>query len=317
MSFFVFSPSLAVPVNSLKEAPAPALISALLKEDVELYSQEMKHLLYGPMKQFIKTIQFKTKGGNTIFHLMAGVQSHREFFAEEMQKLIGILVQEKSGGRTDLVIGGITIYIPYLEDTELGQSIKNKDVKTVLSIIARLKQASTIEWLTNFPMRTREGQLFKDFVSQHLERDQILYLWKANLDQTVKKNSHISLLMKNDKGLSPKDIAYQSGNFPAYSFLSDYIEKSGSGFISRSNLGKLGFGIGAILGAGLSLGWGSVPYDLEAVEHVLLFKSLETAGYGYLGGVAIGLSTTKCYDVFRKMKTNRLHKRAIGKHRQL
>ena len=309
--------SLSLAVDSVKKDPTPSLFSAILTEDVELYSQEIQRLLYGSMKQFIKTIQFRTKEGNTVFHLMAGVQSHRDFFAEEMQKLIDILAPEKSDGRTDLVIGKITIYIPYVENTKLGQSVKNKDTTAFFSIITHLEQASAIEWLKNVPIRTRGGQLFKDFVFQHLEIDQMSYLWNENLDQTVDKNPSNFLLTKNNQGVSPKDIAYQSGNFPAYSFLSDYIEKSGSGFISRSNLGKLGFGIGAILGAGLSLGWGNVPYDLESVGHVLLFKSLETIGYGYLGGVAIGLSTTKCYDVFRKMEKNRLHKRAIGKHRQL
>ena len=320
--FLIFNTPFAISTDSIKEAPVdyvkentvPVLFSAILEEDVELYSKEMKFLLNQPIKEFNQTILFKTDRGDTIFHLMAGVRSYQDFFVKEMQNLKDIFSQDRSARISHLALGGVMISIPNIEDTELGQAIKNKDASDFISIANHLEDASAIEWLKSFHARTKGGQSLKGFISEHFDMSPLAHLWNQTLE-AMENHPEISslFLMKNNKGLLPKDIAYKSDNFFAYTFISKDMENSG--YNSRDNLGKFGFGAGAILGVGLSLGWGSVPYSLD-IGQLVLFKTLEAGAYGYLGAVASGFSTKKCRDVFEKMKVNTLRKRSDRNRRQ-
>lgn len=175
--FFCFQ-SLAVPVDSIKEDSVPVLFSALQKEDFDLYSKEMKRLLYGPITQFIETIQFKTKEGDTIFHLMAGVSHHQLFFAREMQNLSFAFTPGKLPGELAVdgltFIGGVGISIPHLEDIDLGKAIQNMNPSQILLIANRLDESSAIEWFQNLHAKTRNGQSLKNFAFKNLDINHIL-----------------------------------------------------------------------------------------------------------------------------------------------
>ncbi|MDE0092626.1 MAG: hypothetical protein OXN83_05030 [Oligoflexia bacterium] len=226
ISFFIFNSSLAIPPESVKEDQTPPLISAVLKEDPELYSKEMENLLYGSIKQFIKTIQFKTKEGDTIFYLMAKVQSHREFFIRELKNLISAFSPAKSGGKL-LSLGDIKIPILFLETTDLGQAIEQRDISSALLIANKLDSTFAIVWFQNLHARTQKGQSLKNFVFNHLQVDQIMYLRGKILEQNIEKKLSISSFLLTDsyEGFLPKDVAYELEHSPVYIFPSNRMEK--------------------------------------------------------------------------------------------
>ena len=313
---FFFNSSLAFSEDFITRGAVPDIFSAILNENAELYSKEMKRLLEGPFKEFNKTLLFRTDKGDTLFHFMAGVRSHQEFFVKEMQSLNDIFTQT-SIGKTNLTIGGIKISIPYMEDTELGRAIQNRDAAVFLKIVNHLQETeSTIEWLKHFHSTTKAGRHLNKFILEHFDMSPLSHLWSQSLE-AIERHPDISLflLTKNHKGLSPKDTAYASDNFFAYDFISSRIENASH--FSKDKFWKASFGAGAVLGAGLSLGWGSVPYSLDPIGKLIVFKALETAAYGYLGGAALSASAMKCQDVFRKMKKNKLRKRSESQPKQL
>ena len=327
MSFFVVSPSLAVPVDSIKE-DVPVLFLAINKEDIELYSTEMKNLLYGPVEKFTETILFTTKEGDTIFHLMAGVRSHQRFFTREMQNLNSAFFSRESTVDGHLSLGGVTISIPHLEDTDLGKAIKNRNLSKILSIANHLDTASAMDWLTNFHAKPKDGRSLKDFAFKHLNMEQLLYIRDQGIEKEVKKYIQTSsfLLTKNNQSLSPGDIAYKSENPSAYAFISDFIEKSSDFTLLRDGL-IIGVGVVGFLLAASSLlisGDWLWPYsemvldsNSEIVSTVFLLKGMEVATYGTVGGVASGFVAKKCSDLFKKMKINKLRKKENSKRRQL
>ena len=215
ISFSVFNSAIAVPTD--KEGKMPALFSAILKEDVELYSQEMEKLLNQPIKKFTKTILFRTDKGDTIFHLIAGVRSQQEFFAQEMKNLIysmsSRLLINYSG---DLSLGGLKIIGPVLEDTELGQAVMGQDTSAILSIVKRLDDTSAIEVLSFLRASSRAGESIKGFAWNYLSLSQLLYLRDQNLEQKIEKydlDAFFVMSQKNKEGYKTIDIANKLENF--------------------------------------------------------------------------------------------------------
>ena len=312
ISFLFTSSSWAVPTSSTKESAVPVLFSAIQKEDLELYSDTMRKLLYGSMKEFSAMIQFKTSEGDTIFHLMAGIRSHHQsFFAREMQSLIDAFSQKNL---SELSLGGVTISIPHLEDIDLGKAVKNMNTSAILTIANRLDESSAIEWFQNLHAKTRNGLSLKSFAFKSLDINQLLYLRDTGIEQKIERYTQASslLLTKNKKGLSPKDIAYQSENHPAYAFISDYVE-SQRDFTLKDGLvvgvGGLGFIATVFLFFTSDLLW---PYQLSSAPEpeVSLYKMFSATAYGGLGATVGGLTTAKCYNVFRRMKLNRIKNRS-------
>ena len=170
---------LAYPANmdSVKAGGTPPLISAILQEDKELYSKEMSHLLHQPMDEFKKAILFKTKKGDTIFHLMAGVKSHQEFFAQEIQALNEIFDLNKE--EKNVSLGGVKIEIPYLEDTEFYQ-IYQVDYRVdipFLVIANEFREMPAIKLFQQIHAKTKDGESFQEFVVGQLDPKE----WKHRL----------------------------------------------------------------------------------------------------------------------------------------
>ena len=321
---FLFNVSVAISTDDILNPPLdyvkegdfiPPLFSAILKEDKNLYLKEMKSLLNQPIKTFNEVISYKTDKGDTIFHLMAGVRSHQEFFTKEMENLKNIFSEKVSRTNYQLNLGAVTISIPYLEDTKIGQFIIKKKASDFVSFLEDLEKAPAKEWLLHFHAKTKEGQSAKDFISKNFDMSPISHIWSQNL-KVFEKHPDISALFfsKNNQVLSLKDVAYQSNNFLAYTFLSKELKNRVS--VSENNLNKVSFSVGALAGVGLSFVSGNVPYSLQP-ELLVLFKTLETLSYGYLGGIASQFSSEKCRNVFEKMKTNRLRKNFDRSRRQL
>ena len=226
LSFFVINFSLALPSESVKENQIQALFSAILNEDVELYSKEMEKLLNGSIKDFIKVIH-ETKNGDSIFHLMAGVKSNQDFFAKEIQNLINAMSPTqlvKSGG--DLSLGQVKIDIPLLEDTKLGKAIMRQDVSAIVSIVNDLDKTVATEALSFFHARSRYGSSMKDFLFDSLSMSQLLELRDQGLEEKVAKytpNPFYLLSLKNKEGDSIIYATYRNGNIPAFSVVKPFF----------------------------------------------------------------------------------------------
>ena len=74
-----------IPLVPLQGAP---LAQAVLAEDAEAFWKELEALFEGPAKELLSVLHSRTSGGASIFHLAAGVSSHREEFAAGMDALI-------------------------------------------------------------------------------------------------------------------------------------------------------------------------------------------------------------------------------------
>ena len=302
ISFFIFNQSLAVPVDSFEKNNILPLFSAVLKEDKEFYSKEMQSLLNGPVKKFSEALLFKTGNGDSIFHLMAGAQSHKEFFAQEMKNLLDVFSMKKLAVDTPLSLGGFSIFIPHLEDTELGQAIRNQNISAILSIADRLDEIPALEAFQTLHARSKNGESLRDFAFKYLTIDQLLYLRDQNLEKKVRKYNLTTktlsfLFEKNNKGLKPIDIAYQNGNLLVYDSF-DHINRSQDP--STGDLFAMSGGItfSVIFGMGVTF---YPPIELSVVHQATL------SGLSTLTGLVGGAIATKgCYDFFKRVKRNQL-----------
>ena len=314
MSFFVFNSALAVSMDKEEEKQLPALFSAILNEDVKLYSKEMEKLLNKPMKDFVKVIQFKTKEGDTIFHLMAGVRSRQAFFAKEMGSLIDVFYP----GSFDSSLGNVKISIPYVEDTELFPFIEKLDLSAILQYLNRLgKEGTAIEWIQNIQARSEDNsQSVRGLIEDLIETRKGFFG-----DNIIDGNSHnkqvkkiiekikyipvseILLSEKNHKKLLPQDIAYKSVNLPAY----NTIKQSSAKKESLESLQDIGMVTGGMLGFGLFF------YDLTMTKYLpveeLLPFMIAFVGMPAIGAAIGAIAPSACYEVFQKVKKNKLEKK--------
>ena len=302
--------SVVKPFFSWKEP----LISAIKKESPELYSKEMEHLLNLPVKAFREKILFKTDEGITIFHLMAGVKSNREFFAKEMRNLIKAILPNqlaKDGG--DLFLGQLKIEIPKLEDTKLGKAIMKRDVSAIVSIANRLDETVTTEALSLLHARSNQGLFMKDFVFEHLSKDQLSYLRNQDLDEKARKYifSLSNLLSFKNNPVDQKiiDIAgNKNGNLLALALIADYKKQTaGDKFSIFVPSGIVGSSIGAL-----------VPYYFYSMFFPDTYPlEILVGGVGSIGGMLGGvLGSVKCYELFQKVKINKLHKKHTSQKNQ-
>ncbi|MDE0092628.1 MAG: hypothetical protein OXN83_05040 [Oligoflexia bacterium] len=264
------------------------------------------------MRDFVKVLQFETKEGDTIFHLMAGVCSHQSFFAQEMIDLSDALYPGKFIGSS---LGDVKISIPDLEDTELIQIIDEIDMPALLSLVDNLEKGPAIKWIQNIHARLREnGQSFKGSISRLREiREGILFPYVDRTVHNIKINriiyqitkytgiSNFLFKKKNNKGLLPKDVAYKSGNLPAYTIIEERIKKD-----NRRDWAINGFAVGFLGGVVLGISGNFVLYDyLNWLSGVTVFLG-STAG----GSLAGSKAPTMCYNIFHKIKKSNMEKRS-------
>ena len=275
---FTVSPVFSVPSDSIKEDSVPSLFLAIQKEDVKLYSKEMKNLLNSPVKDAFKTIQFKTKEGNNIFHLMAGVRSHQEFFVEEMKSLADVFLMEKTSGipgieSANLSLGGVDMF-SHLEETELGQAIMDKNIGAILSMINRLDKIPAIEVLKTLNARSKNGESLQSFAIDHLGISKLMDIddrtrLRSKLARYTDSNIPRLLVEKNNEALSPKDIIYKTGNKLAYTEISyrvDRVKQSTGGPTLAEGLDILIVMAGTVLGAYLGIEFFDIPSVVEVLQ---------------------------------------------------
>ena len=293
-------------VDSVKAGDTPPLISAILKEDKELYSKEMSRLLNQPMAEFKEAVSFKTKKGDTIFHLMAGVKSHQEFFAQEMRTL-SFLADFRpilSGSKKkNLSLGGVNIEIPYLEDTELGKAIDKQDASAVISIAKQLEEMPAIKQFQYIHIKMKEDRWFKHFTfSKEGIKDLSLYFRGQSVEEKIR--AHIFPFfyeIKNQKGLLPKHVAESENNLPAYSALAD-IENLLEDISTKDILMMAGVAVGRGLG---TLIGGVLALSVSEGHVGFAFGGLPV---GMLTG---GLAGGACYELFQKKKLKRMSNNAM------
>ena len=276
-----------------KESDAPKLISAILQEDKELYSREMSRLLNQPMAEFKEAVSFKTEQGDTIFHLMAGVKSHQEFFAKEIQTLshfFNINHLEWPKQESLVSLGGVNISLPDLEDTKLGQAIYNQDVSTLVSMANQLEEMSVIK-LLQYSYAISRNKNLSYIYGGDLMRNQ-------NIKEKIRKYTLASFYkMKNQEGLLPKDIASKSKNIPAYSL---FVELENLwDYHKRDRVALLG-GMATIV---VTMSVFIFPgIDHGPLEHLGPLAVLPALPAGLAGSFVSG----RCYRIFQKMKTKSL-----------
>ena len=258
-------------VDSVKAGDTPPLISAILKEDKELYSKEMSRLLNQPMAEFKEAVSFKTERGDTIFHLMAGVKSHQEFFAKEMRTLsflvdLGSRLKGSKEEKKNLSLGGVNIEIPFLEDTELGQAIDKQDASAVYEI------------------KNQKGLLPKHVAES--ENNLPAYSALADMENLL-------------EDISTKDILMMSG--VAGAGMENLLEDISTEDIFIVAGAAVGGGLGALIGGVLALsvseGYvGDVGFAFGGLPVGMLTG-------GFVGGA--------CYELFQKKKLKRMSNNAM------
>ena len=319
ISLVFFKASLAVPEGE----PVPPLFVAIGNADIEPYKKEMKKLLEGSMKDFIKVIEFETKEGNTIFHLMAGVRvgnpnsTHQSFFAKEMIKLSNIFHPGKIMGHTSL--GDVEISIPFISNTKLIDSIEKLDISALLLTLDQLEKGSTIEWIQNMHARWKvgkedRGKSLKALVANFKEEregfigkytDKSLHNMKVNRAiEKIKKYKYISKVLfehKNKEGLLAIQVAYNSKNLPAYTVIEEQRKKDYENDLLFG--GMLG---GFVLLTGLSF------YSMLFMDYHHSWGLLPSIGIHVslpVGGALAGsFVSSKCYDIFQKRKKKQIQK---------
>lgn len=290
ISCFFINLSLANPEASIKEGAVPALFSAIEKEDKELYEKEMKLLLDGSIKDFVETVGFKTKEGNNVFHLMAGVRTHQSFFAGEIQNLYHAFQEGRFDKNNPLSLGGVTISIPDVQDIELGKALIEKNMLAIVSITESLGELSAAKWFQTFHGIAGFDYSYFNYqgvLNRRGEKQLVMEQRKkikefANIFDTFP-------LGKNKERLSPKMAAYNAGNESAYTFL--------------RNMGNMPLLVGSSVGAfsGIIIGIEVIPSESHA-------HPLALAG-GMVGGLAAGgFIADKCYQAFERMKIKKLKK---------
>ena len=73
---------------SLVPLQETALARAVLAEDSDAFWRELENLMSGPAKDLLSLLHSRTSGGDSIFHLAAGVSSYKEEFADGMEALV-------------------------------------------------------------------------------------------------------------------------------------------------------------------------------------------------------------------------------------
>ena len=163
--FFVLAIGLygAVAAEEGRHIPEPAVLTAIRDEDPEQYSQAMRHLLtQRNMKEFLDVLLFRDAKGNSIFHLMAGVQNEpaRAFFAVEMQALHDLLIGNLKPGNA-FILGGTEISIPGFSKIPISSAFREEWENSVFVEVFTLKgqQTSTMRDIfpsVNLPLLARE-----------------------------------------------------------------------------------------------------------------------------------------------------------------
>ena len=305
-------------VDSVKKKgdTPPKLILAILIEDIKLYSREMSRLLNQPIAEFKEAVSFKTEQGDAIFHLMAGAQFHQEFFTKEMKALTRLLYPNnfnQSKEESKVSLGGVDIEIPFLEDTELGQAIYNRDLRALVSIASQLEKEPVVKLLQYLQARTR-AEAWRDFeklIFSSFSGEDLLYLRDQKAVEKFQK--YITSLsqsfhkIQNRKGLLPEDIAYAEHNLSAFDLLSnlDKLEKDSL----RDKIHMSGAVTGTVIGATIgTLGGAALVFnsfkDLSAGH----FDGVALSSFGGAAlGLAVGaLASEKCYKLFQEQKSKRM-----------
>ena len=81
-----------IPLVPLEET---ALAQAVLREDPRAFYIALEDLKVGPARDFLSLLHSRTSDGESIFHLSAGVSSHRESFAAGIDSLITFIAHKK------------------------------------------------------------------------------------------------------------------------------------------------------------------------------------------------------------------------------
>ena len=305
----------------------PPVISAVLSENKELYIQEMNKLLKKPVTEFFENIFYTTNQGNTIFHFMAGVQSHQEFFTNEMQVLSYSVIPKKG----TISLADSKIVIPNSKDiaqAQLFQQIKSEDFKGILSSLSILKSSPAIEWFQFLYATAVNNKSVKDILQdlyikrnvspmreklRFLSKNQSLQLkeklkeLKPYLKYFADHQSETSPITKNKINLTPKDIAYELKNEPAYYFLSDYSAKrtTQSIFSVFKEIGEI---TGMVLGIIIVEQLGFSAYPISPIQPTEPQTVLDV-GTGIsallIGGVTGGILGKSCHNLFRNKKLNK------------
>lgn len=181
----------------------PLLIIAILKSDPELYSKEMSRLLYGPATDFIRAVYFITSSGDTIFHLMAKVQFHHDFFYSEIKNLHNLLFPKEFIFMENISLGGIKMPKPDdLEKTAIGRAILRQDIPAILNESDKLHKGPAIELFQILHAKIRTNDSYSAFIKKNLSLGQLMAVWDQVLLTTeIKKyigESRFSLFTENN-----------------------------------------------------------------------------------------------------------------------
>ena len=156
----------------------PLLITAILKKDPGLYTKEMGRLLNGPVIDFIRAVYFIAGSGDTIFRLMARVQSHRDFFYNELKNLHNFLFPKEFIFLENISLGGIKMTKPgYLEETDIGKAILSQNIEAILNESDKLQEGSAIELFQVLHARTRANESYITFIKRNLSSGQLMVVW--------------------------------------------------------------------------------------------------------------------------------------------
>ena len=108
-----------IPQIQLEETP---LAQGILRGDHEAFRKALEELYSGPAKNLFSLLHSKTEEGDTLFHLVAKVQSHQEEFAREIEGLINFITVDHK--RT-------TAYDRFFEENSQPQEIMERPFDTV------------------------------------------------------------------------------------------------------------------------------------------------------------------------------------------
>ena len=252
-----------------------SFIDAVERENVVLLRERIQIRLKGPFPEFVDELFYLTDTGGNIFHALAGVKTNQEEFSKTLEALINIFsigIHERVLELESVTLGEMTIHFRKdLKNTLLFQTVQTGNLEKINREMENIFEKGTaLSALTYLHGHVEQAVLFPPYPGSKYHPPLIPDMSEMKLSHLKKMAELPPPYLKTDyNGFSPKQIAEQSTNLPAFDVLTaapDYsaLDKMGRHFIIGSVLGFVGvFLTGAIYfedaGAGTVFGGVAAP----------------------------------------------------------
>ena len=269
-----------------------SFINAIEREDPALLKKRIQIRLKGPFPEFVDELFFLTRSGGTIFHALAGTQTHQAEFAEILGELVHIFIRPDTNPESYDLAGVSVIPRSILENTRLFGAIRTGKRQKIAEEMKNIFEEGhhALDALSYLHSRAGSTPLLPSKKNEKNEYHLSL-ISDSDLNEmgltSLQKITQFPLYLKKDfDGLLPEQIAEQRNNLPAFDVLKDAPDSTHlKNTILGGVAGTLMGGFGGLFGGAIYFGeWGPT--------------SLFT---GALGAMA-GMVTPLCLNSFKRKK---------------